>query len=220
MSKSVGNLITVKEILQRYSPDAIRIFILNCHYRSPLTYSEGALEASEKAANRLRHTTVAASGDGDKEVDSESYRLRFIKAMDDDFNTAQALASLFDLAREVNRLRDEGHNIDRGRATLTELGDILGLTFKTAEKASLDIEPLRMLLILINEQLLKAELSGLAVEQLPDDVDSLMEMVIESRSTLRQAKQWQASDEIRDNLAELNIILEDTAQGTVWKQKR
>jgi cysteinyl-tRNA synthetase len=220
MSKSVGNLITVKEILQRYSPDAIRIFILNCHYRSPLTYSEGALEASEKAAARLRHTAMAASGDGDKEVDSESYRLRFIKAMDDDFNTAQALASLFDLAREVNRLRDEGYNIDRGRATLTELGDILGLTFKTAEKASLDIEPLRMLLIFINEQLLKAELSGLAVEQLPDDVDSLMEMVTESRSTLRQAKQWQASDEIRDNLAELNIILEDTAQGTVWKQKR
>jgi len=99
MSKSLGNLITIKEAVDKYSADAIRIFVLSSHYRSPLTYSEEILEAAEKGAERLRQTVnnpVSGNKTG-KRIDTEPYRKRFSEAMDDDFNTAQAVASLFDL---------------------------------------------------------------------------------------------------------------------------
>ncbi|MCH8865033.1 MAG: cysteine--tRNA ligase, partial [Chloroflexi bacterium] len=104
MSKSLGNLITIKEALEKYRADTIRIFVLMSHYRSPLTYSEEIIEAAEKGADRLRQTAnnAARGHKTDKIIDAESYRGRFIEAMDDDFNTAQALAALFDLAREIN----------------------------------------------------------------------------------------------------------------------
>jgi len=108
MSKSLGNLITIREALQKYGADAIRIFILSSYYRSPLTYTEEALEAAERGAERLRH--VMAINDTSKSsreaLNAEPYQKRFIEAMDDDFNTAQAIATLFDLARAINQASD------------------------------------------------------------------------------------------------------------------
>ncbi len=191
MSKSLGNLVTIKEVLEKYSADALRIFILSSHYRSPLTYSEEALEAAEKGADRLRQVveTIVKGEKADKGVDINSFRNKFIEAMDDDFNTAQALATLFDLAREINRLRDEGCSITQGQTMLMELSKILGLTFKMPEKLSLDAEP-------------------------------FIELAVSTRKQLREAKQFQLADEIRAKLDELGIALEDTPQGTVWKRKR
>ena len=188
MSKSLGNLITIKEALEKYSADAIRIFILSSHYRSPLTYSEEGLEAAEKGADRLRQ---AAHGEGRGEkvggkVDARPYRQRFIGAMDDDFNTAQAIATLFDLAREINRADESGLETLEGRGVLMELANILGLTLKLPQKPSLDAEP-------------------------------LLELLISIRNQLREAQQWQLADDIRAKLGELGIALEDTPQGTVWK---
>jgi len=192
MSKSLGNLITIKEALDKYSADAIRIFILSSHYRSPLTYSEEGLEAAEKGADRLRQA-VHGEGRGeraDRRAATDIYRQRFIEAMDDDFNTAQAMATLFDLAREINRAEEAGFNAVESRETLKELASILGLTLKTPEMPSLDAEPFIQLLISIRNQ-------------------------------LREAKQFQLADEIRAKLAELGIILEDTPEGTItrWKHK-
>ena len=191
MSKSLGNLITIKEALQQYSADAIRIFVLSSHYRSPLTYSEEALEAVERGVERLRQ---AAYGEGGGEQLDwtqriRQHRQRFIEAMDDDFNTAQAVAALFDLARDINRLSEESYTVIHGQQLLIELAGILGLTLKPLEKPLLDAEPLVGLLISIRNQ-------------------------------LREAKQWQLADEIRAKLAELGIALEDTSKGTVWKHKR
>ena len=191
MSKSLGNLITIKEALDKYSADAIRIFILSSHYRSPLTYSEEGLEAAERGADRLRQ---AAQGNGREakvggRVDVEPYRQRFIEAMDDDFNTAQALATLFDLAREINRANEAGYEPEEARETLGELADILGLTLKPPEKPPLNAEP-------------------------------FIELLMSLRDQLREAKKWQEADEIRVRLDELGIALEDTPEGTVWKRKR
>ena len=191
MSKSLGNLITIKEALEKYSADAIRIFILSSHYRSPLTYSEEGLEAAEKGADRLRQ---AAQGNGGEakvggRVDVEPYRQRFIEAMDDDFNTAQALATLFDLAREINRANEAGYEPEEARETLRELAGILGLTLKPPEKPPLNAEP-------------------------------FIELLMSLRDQLREAKKWQEADEIRVRLDELGIALEDTPKGTVWKRKR
>jgi len=191
MSKSLGNLITIKEALEKYSPDAIRIFILSSHYRSPLTYSEEGLEAAERGTDRLRQAAQGEGGETEvgERVDVQPYRQRFIEAMDDDFNTAQALAVLFDLAREINRADEANTNATEARDTLRGLADILGLTLKPPERLPLDAEPFIQLLISIRDQ-------------------------------LREAGQWQLADDIRAKLAELGIALEDTTKGTVWKRKR
>jgi len=222
MSKSLGNLITIKQALEKYSPDAIRIFILSSHYRSPLTYSEEAIEAAEKGADRLRQMLHSENekNKAAKNIEAESYRRRFIEAMDDDFNTAQALATLFDLTREINRADEAGCDSKGARKLLQELGGILGLTFKEPEMPPLEVEPLRQLLISINKWRLEAGLKEIPVDELPDDVKSLMELITSTRSGLRDKELWEYADKIRDRLVELEIALEDTPKGTVWRRKR
>jgi len=153
MSKSRGNLITVKEALQRFSPDALRLFVLSSHYRSPLTYSEEGLEAAERGVERLRQA-IREKGEGKEMalIEVELYRQRFVEAMDDDFNTAQACAVLFDLAREGNRASSEGFNAASAQQTLLELAGILGLTLKEKE-VHLAPEPFIELLISVRDAL-------------------------------------------------------------------
>ncbi|MBA7634712.1 Cysteine--tRNA ligase [subsurface metagenome] len=222
MSKSLGNLITIKEALERYSADAIRIFILSSYYRGPLTYYEAALEAAQRGAERLwqANDREGRGAQLDWTDHIRRQRQRFIEAMDDDFNTAQAVAVLFDVARDINRFADEGSSVIPAQQLLSELAGVLGLTLKPPEKPLLDAEPLQQLLISINNRLLEANLRGIAIDGLPADVESLMELITTSRSGLRDAKQFQLADEIRTKLDELNIALEDTPKGTVWKHKR
>ncbi len=130
MSKSLGNIVTVREALDRYGADGLRIFVLTSHYRAPLTYSEEGLEAGKRAAERLRLAAALPGGNGQPPVDPAPYRQRFTEAMDDDLNTAGALAALFDLAREINRARDEGRDTAAAQAALRELAAVLGLTLR------------------------------------------------------------------------------------------
>jgi cysteinyl-tRNA synthetase len=190
MSKSLGNLITIKEALAKYSADALRLFILSSHYRSPLKYSEEALEAAERGAERLRQV-VSGTGDGTggKAVEAEPYRQRFIEAMDDDFNTPQAIAALFDLGRDINRGETERLNVMQALETFKELANVLGFTLKAPEKLSPDAAP-------------------------------FIDLLIATRNRLREARQWQLADELRAKLGELGVVLEDTPKGTVWKYKR
>jgi cysteinyl-tRNA synthetase len=221
MSKSLGNLITIRDALKKYSADAIRIFILSSYYRSPLTYSEEALEAAQSGAERLlRVASKETTGSKGKVLDAKPYHDRFIEAMDDDFNTPQAIASLFDLARDINRAEEEVMNAVKARQTLRELGGVLGMTFKAPEEAPLDADALRQLAILISRQIVKADLKkGIKLGK-PVDAAAIIESLIIIRNDLRKAKQFKLADEIRNKLLELGIILEDTAQGTVWKRKR
>jgi len=233
MSKSVGNLITIKEALGKYTADAMRIFVLSSHYRSPLTYSEDALEAAERGVERLRQA-VRGEGRGDKvgeKIDIESYRQRYIEAMDDDFGTPQALAILFDLARDINRYDDEDADTEEARKVLLELANMLGLTLKPPEKPPLDTKALEQLAGSTTERLEKAGQSLLSKDfqskatlfilgSYPESLKSLLQLFISTRNQLREAKQWQLADEIRAELAEMSITLEDTPKGTIWKHKR
>ena len=188
MSKSLGNLITVKEALERCSPDAIRLFILGSHYRNPLTYSEETLEAAETGMERLRQAVRDRGETGGKAVlDSEPFKRRFTESMDDDFNAAQAIAVLFELAREINRGQEEKLDVAEAQDTLAELARVLGFTLEEPAKPLLDAEPFIKLLISV-------------------------------RNDLRQAKEWQLADKIRSHLAELGIALEDSSKGTGWKR--
>jgi len=224
MSKSLGNLITIKDALDKdkynYSADALRIFVLSSHYRSPLTYTEEVVKAAQVGVERLQRaiSRCEASGTGEP-LNTEPYRQRFIEAMDDDFNTPQALATLFDLAREINRADEAGLDAQKAREALKELGGILGLTFKAPEEEPLDAEPLRELAITINELIITAGLEGITPGGVPDDADAIMELLISVRKELRKARQFQLADDIRNKLGELGIALEDTPQGTVWKRK-
>ena len=187
MSKSLGNLVTVKEVLRRHSPDALRLFVLSSYYRGPLSYSEEALAAAQRGADRLAAALQAASEGPETETDVSAQRAQFIGAMEDDLNTSQALAVLFDLAREVNRAREEGRDASAARQLMRELGDVLGLTFQRREQADrLGAAP-------------------------------FIELLIETRAKLREVKQWQLADGIRAQLKGLGVVLEDMSSGTRWR---
>jgi cysteinyl-tRNA synthetase len=191
MSKSTGNLVCIKDALDRFGSDAIRLFILSSHYRSPLTYSEEALEASERGAERLRwaltHRTNA--DEGVAILKAEPFEQKFVEAMDDDFNTAQAIAVLFELAKEINRGAERGMHITEAQHTLLKLAGILGLTLREKTQPTPEAEVFIGLLASI-------------------------------RDDLRQNQQWQLADKIRRGLADLGVTLEDTPQGTRWKYKK
>jgi cysteinyl-tRNA synthetase len=164
MSKSLGNLLTVPEVLARYSADALRLFVLGSHYRTPLTYSLDALEAAKRGAERL---LVAARGGPrvgrGRGVIGDPYRQRFMEAMDDDFNTPQAMAVLFDLARDINRARDEGLDAEEGRGTLLELSEVIGLTLEEA-RPDMPADPFIEALVQLRQELREAKQYSLADE--------------------------------------------------------
>ncbi len=190
MSKSIGNLVNVDEVIGRFSSDAVRLFVLGSHYRNPLTYSEEALEASERGVERLRSTlTHKTETDGDAgRLSPAPFEQRFVEAMDDDFNTAQGIAVLFELAKEINRNAELGADVDEAQQTLRRLAGVLGLN--------------------LEEQ-----------KQLATDAGAFIELLISTREDLRRNKQWQLADKIRSELESLGVTLEDTPRGTRWKYR-
>ena len=230
MSKSLGNLITVKEALERWSADALRLFVLSSHYRSPLTYSEEGLEAAEKGVERLCLVVHRESPDPSRVmVEVAQYRERFMESMDDDFNTAQAIAALFDLAREINRAAEEGLFVDEAQRLLTELASVLGLTLEEVE-IHLDVGSLARLLSEVHTKL-SSVAPDLATEALgpagsvgestcETSAEVIISLLVEARAKLRACKKFDLADKIRQNLAELDIILEDTDKGTIWRYRR
>jgi cysteinyl-tRNA synthetase len=185
MSKSLGNFVTIRDALDTVGGDALRLWVLTSHYRKPLTFSEDTLEAAKHGAERLQTAARAPSSEGDGAVDLDAHRQRFIDAMDDDLNTPQALAVLFDLAKEINKARDEGKGVATAQGTLLELADVLGLRLEQGERA---------------------------IEAAP-----FVDLLVKIRNELRAAKQYQLADRVRDGLAELDITLEDSPDGTTWK---
>jgi len=210
MSKSLGNLITIKEALDKYSADALRIFILSSHYRSPLTYSEDALEAAEGGAERLTRVISRDDSTGGKgeALDAETYRKQFTEAMDDDFNTPQALAVLFDLARVINQAADSGLSFQGAQGVLLSLArEVLGLKLPETRLVSVGQGSIKI--------------SGkLSVKRImPDNVKARVNRLVEERSICRKEKNWQRADRIRSKLDELGVDLEDTKGGTVVTYK-
>ncbi len=186
MSKSLGNIISLPEALEFYDPQALRLFFLSSHYRSPLFYSEENVRAQERAIQRLRQAVNASSADG-PQLDDAQFRERFTEAMDDDLNTPRALAALFDLAREINRGRERGADVTGAQDTLQELAGVLGLKLGEQE-------------------------SDTGAEAAP-----FIQTLVDVRTELRSARQFQLADSIRDRLTELGVTLEDNPDGTTWR---
>lgn len=161
MSKSLGNLVTIRGCLDNFGADAVRIFVLGAKYRTPLTYSEEALTAAKRAAESLLTALEIEDTGSAPGPDVSSYRDRFIAAMEDDLNTAQALATLYELGREINRARTAGQSTDEARAVLRELGGVLGLQLKAVEQ-DIAAAPFIELLISLRKELREAKQYPLA----------------------------------------------------------
>ncbi len=193
MSKSLGNFFTIREILERYKAEEIRYFILTSQYRSPLNYDDEHLDNARAALTRF-YTALRDLPEVDP-TGGEPFRKRFMEAMDDDFNTPEALAVLFDLAREINRSRDQDKTKAAGLAAeLRGLGDILGILQHCPE------EYLRG----------EAGIDGLGDEQINE--------LIERRIAAKASKEWGEADRIREQLQKASIVLEDSAGGTTWRR--
>ena len=192
MSKSLGNVVTVRDALKEHSPDTIRLWIFQSHYRSPGTYDYDLLKAAGRALRRLRNAVaVKSSGVTDGSVDGGEYEARFVDAMDADLNTPRALAVLFELAGAIERGATAGLSVEDARRTLRELCGILGLTLAEDDA--------------ISE-------SGTGIDQ-----SEIARMVAE-RADARERRDWATADSIRDQLAAQGIELEDRADGTVWRR--
>jgi cysteinyl-tRNA synthetase len=228
MSKSLGNFFTIREVLERYDSEVLRFFLISAHYRSPLDFSDQNLNEAESGMERIYSALagideVLAKGDGkadsmndpnplnsaERELHDkcEAIKKRFEEAMDDDFNTALAIAHVFDLVRSINRaIAEDGGRTGSGQALLAmvktrlrEMGSVLGV-FTT--------QPASYLARIRSRKLAGQEIS-------PEEIERL----ILERTAARKSKDFTRSDEIRDYLLERNIQLLDGPQGTTWKVK-
>ena len=202
MTRHLGGLVEIPEALARHSADAIRAFILNTHYRSPLTWTDEGVEAMERGLDRMRaavnagpaSTAPSTNGGGEQarlaELANET-RSRFTAAMDDDLNTPMALGVLFDLARDINRARAEGASgpgLAGAQSTLRELAGIFGLTLEEPKQAVSAADT------------------------------AAIEALVEKRNELRRSKKFSEADRVRADLTAMGVTLEDTPQGTIWKK--
>lgn len=190
MSKSLDNFFTIRDVLGHYDAETVRYFLMSGHYRSQLNYSEENLKQARTALERL-YTALRGTDADAAPAGGEAFEARFREAMDDDFNTPEAYSALFDLAREVNRLKGEDMAAANGMAAeLRKLANVLGL---------LQQEP---------EQFLQGG------AQVDDGEVAEIEALIKQRNEARAAKDWALADAARDRLNEMNIVLEDGPQGT------
>ncbi len=214
MSKSLKNFFTIREVLEKFRPNAVRFFYANTHYRGPIDFSFDALNDATQSLERLQNAYdnlqdyskklqkegklengELSKGDQALANASAEARRKFEEAMDDDFNTRDAVAALFDFTREVNRAIAEGSAVDRrtlegAKETYDILGGIIGV---------LGVKP-----------------AAGGEEKL---IDALMSLIIDMRQHARKRKDFKAADEIRDRLKEAGIVLEDTHEGVKWKRK-
>lgn len=194
MSKSLGNFFTIREVLQKYDAETTRYFLTSGQYRSQLNYSTDNLDQAKSSLERIYTALRDVTLDDGMTLDQEnSFVKKFCAAMNDDFNTPEALAVLFELAKELNVAKqNEAENIIELAFVLKTLGNLLGLLEKSPEQF----------------------LQG----QGDDDEVAEIEALIEQRNTARAEKNWVLADDARDKLAALNVVLEDSAGKTTWRK--
>ena len=200
MSKSLGNFFTVRDVSEKYDLQVLRFFMLSAHYRSPLNFSEELMEAAgsgyERIVNGVGNLNYLLENSKSDKIseeeqallkEAESYRVKFEQAMEDDFNTADALAAIFELVKFANSHAD-------------------------AEKSAPFLGSLK-------EEILKlSDICGLIVEKKPELLEEDIEALIKERQEARKAKNFGRADEIRKELLDRGIILEDTREGVKWKR--
>jgi len=195
MSKSLGNFFTIRDVLQRYPADVIRYLLVASHYRSPINYSDKGLDQAASALERLYLAVRGLDTDHANDLVNSQFEKSFREAMNDDFNTAEAISVLFDIAREINRVKEtEPAQAARLGKLMLKLAGVMGLMQGSAEQF-----------------LRRGE----------DQVDAqLIESLIAQRKQARADKDWALADEIRDRLNEMKVVVEDGTDGSRWRIER
>ena len=188
MSKSIGNVFSTRKAISKFSSDALRMFFLSSHYRSPLMFNEDSILAQERALARLRNAISIPSGRGDI-LDPDPFVKKFNRAMEQDLNTPQALAVIFDLARAINSASDDNADVASCQKDLLYLARILGLTL-IAEDPTED-----------------------------KSVRPFIDLLVKVRTSLRDDNQFALSDLIRDELSRMGVKIEDNRSGSKWELK-
>lgn len=196
MSKSLGNFFTIRDVLKKFSPEVLRYFMITSNYRSPLNYSETDMVNARHALERLYMSLRDFSAEELEAVsDLEQDNKAFTDAMDDDFNTPEALAVLFDLSHQINRIKDKDEVKAKQLARqLRELGSVLGI---------LQQDPEKFLQSTVGEEIDTDQIEGL----------------IQARNDARKNKNWVEADRLRDELDQIGVVLEDKSSGTIWRRK-
>ena len=197
MSKSLGNLVTIDEFLEHHPADVLRLLVLSSSYRAPIAYDDDLVADTRRKWDRLRSglrppTGTETGQDAGLDAAASTARAGFEAAMDDDFNTAGALAALFELVRAINTARDNGiagPSFEAAQTTLRELAGVLGLLLEEPAMGSGDAAP-------------------------------FIDLLIRTRADLRAAKQWAIADKLRHELGELGVVLEDSPTGTTWRREK
>lgn len=192
MSKSLGNFFTVRDVLKQYDAESVRYFLLSGHYRSQLNYTEDNLKQAKSALERLYTSLRGVKANLNVDLSDFTEVTKFTLAMDDDFNTPEALSVLFELAKELNKETDLERKSNVA-GVLIKLGEVLGILQSEAE-------------------------TFLKGEQADDEVAQI-EALIAKRNQARAEKDWSAADEARDALTAMGIVLEDGAEGTTWRKQ-
>ncbi len=197
MSKSLGNIVSIKDFLSQRDADVMRMLVLSGNYRAPLIFNEETQDAAEKSLERLKSafrpapaSTQGLSPEAATALanQTETTQQAFTDAMDDDFNTPLALAGFYELVKAINSARDHGatnEQLQPAQATLRELTSVLGLRLQEKQGSG--------------------------------DADKFIDLLIEVRSEVRKQKLWSTSDLIRDKLKELGVVIEDSKEGTKWR---
>ena len=188
MSKSLGNIISINDLLKKYSPAAIRMFFISGNYKNPLEYDESILNANEKAIQRLKQTIQLKSSDSVNELNSKQFVDKFHQSMNADLNTSLALGSIFELSKSINQSYNQNININKSQNNLLELLSTLGIDIKSE-----NIKP-------------KQEIDTKKIEKL-----------IKDRNEFRKNKNYTKADEIRDELDSMGITIYDSEDETKWR---
>ena len=188
MSKSLGNIISINDLMKKYSPAAIRMFFISGNYKNPLEYDESILNANEKAIQRLKQTIQLKSSDSVNELNSKQFVDKFHKSMNADLNTSLALGSIFELSKSINQSYNQNININKSQNNLLELLSTLGIDIKSE-----NIKP-------------KQEIDTKKIEKL-----------IKDRNEFRKNKNYSKADEIRDQLDSMGITIYDSEDETKWR---
>ena len=210
MSKSLGNFLMIKDVLKTYHPEVVRLFLLSNHYRSPIDFTEMAMEEARKGLDKMYALLLRVDNtmgiESTQDIESGDCWQQFCEAMNDDFNSARGIGIIFDTVRTVNRLLDQHENsvsdqikktIQCGLADIRRTGNILGILL---EKPAVYFDKKQTQVL----------------EQKSVDPTMIAKMV-EERNAARKAKDWKKADQIRDQLADMDVILEDRPEDTVWK---
>jgi len=232
MSKSIGNIVNVSELLKKWNPEVVRFFFSQAQYRSPPDFSDKALENAEKGLTRIHRLKEKLEGlsdnktvekldkkglnkDGKEYFDTiDDFVSDFEKAMDDDFNTPEAVSAIFEFVNETNKYLENNTDPDKklcgyALGTLIKLGNILTLFQPSLVESKISVD----------KDLLKRIVSKYKADLKEENVEKLIDLLLKIRDEARKKKDWKTSDNIRKDLDDIGLEIQDTPKGPVWRKK-